>query len=82
MVRRELVLCAGIAVGMSLFVLVAVPPGGDLAAHLYRTLLTRPEAATQSRVAGIGSLTSPTTRFFTARRSGRPITVPGFAGRE
>jgi len=39
--NRELVLCAGIAAAMSAVVLVAVPPGGDLAAHLYRTLLAR-----------------------------------------
>jgi len=40
-VSREVVLCAVIAAGMSLFVLLVVPPGGDLAAHLYRTFLAR-----------------------------------------
>jgi hypothetical protein len=40
-VGRELVLCAAVAALSSVLVLEATPPGGDLAAHLYRTLLAR-----------------------------------------
>lgn len=39
--RREAVLCALIAGLVSLLLVVIVPQGGDLAAHLYRTLLVR-----------------------------------------
>lgn len=38
---REVVLCGVTAAGMSVFMALALPRGGDLAAHLYRTSLVR-----------------------------------------
>ena len=38
---REVVLCAAVAAGMSAFMVLALPRGGDLAAHLYRTALVQ-----------------------------------------